>query len=89
MPAREPTRFSSAHFALPANVEYLVLQGTADLQGFGNGVANTITGNLGSARRRERRCHERRRRNDTYFVDNAGDAVMESAGQGNDACSPP
>ena len=37
MPARgTDTVFSSAHFGLPANVEYLVLQGTADLQGFGN-----------------------------------------------------
>jgi len=82
------TVFSSAHFALPANVEYLVLQGTADLQGFGNGVANTITGNLGNNLLDGGASGDAMSGgagNDTYFVDNAGDAVMESAGQGNDA----
>jgi Ca2+-binding RTX toxin-like protein len=40
--------FSTVHFVLPVNVETLVLQGSADLQGYGNGDANTLTGNAGS-----------------------------------------
>ena len=32
--------FSTAHFRLAANVEALVLQGSADLQGYGNSDAN-------------------------------------------------
>jgi len=42
------TVFSSAHLVLSANVEYLVLQGSADLQGYGNGLANGIYGNSGN-----------------------------------------
>jgi Ca2+-binding RTX toxin-like protein len=38
---------ASAHFVLSANVENLVLQGTADLQGYGNGSVNALTGNTG------------------------------------------
>ena len=34
------TVFSTAHFRLSANVENLVLQGSADLQGYGNGEDN-------------------------------------------------
>ena len=40
--------FSTAHFALSANVETLVLQGSADLQGYGNNQSNAISGNSGS-----------------------------------------
>ena len=40
--------FSTAHFALSANVETLVLQGTADLQGYGNDLANKLYGNTGN-----------------------------------------
>jgi hypothetical protein len=36
------TVIATTHFALPVNVENLTLQGGADLQGFGNGLANTI-----------------------------------------------
>jgi Ca2+-binding RTX toxin-like protein len=40
--------FSSAHFALSENVENLTLQGSADLQGYGNGLMNTLVGNTGN-----------------------------------------
>ena len=60
------TVFSPAStYGLTANVENLVLQGGADLQGFGNALANAIFGNTGNnlhRRRRRRRRHERRRR---------------------------
>ena len=82
------TVMSTAH--LPADGERgdLVLQGSADLQGYGNGDAN---------------MHHRQQRatisstaapvptpcsaalgNDVYFVDNAGDQVIENPGEGND-----
>ena len=82
------TVFSTAHFRLSANVENLVLQGSADLQGYGNGDGNVLYGNgginlldgaggadgmVGGAG------------NDVYFVDNAGDVVIENANEGTDA----
>ena len=56
--------FASVNYGLTANVETLVLQGGADLQGFGNALANTIFGNSRQQphrRRRWRRYHDRRR----------------------------
>ena len=37
--------FASVNYGLTANVENLVLQGGADLQGYGNGLRNAIYGN--------------------------------------------
>src|SRR5262245_38769874 len=80
--------FSTAHFVLSANVETLMLQGNADLQGYGNGDANMLTGNAGSNlldRRGGADVMLGGAGNDVYFVDNAGDMVVENAGEGNDA----
>ena len=80
--------FASVNYGLTANVETLVLQGSADLQGFGNGSANSLFGNTGNNLidgGGGADAMSRRAGNDTYFVDNVADAVIEGAGQGNDA----
>ena len=40
--------FSTAHYGLAADVETLILLGSADLQGYGNNQVNTIYGNAGN-----------------------------------------
>jgi Ca2+-binding RTX toxin-like protein len=65
--------FSSVDFSLAmlGNVEYMTLWGPA-LKGTGNALDNIIYGND------EDNIH------DTYYVDNAGDSVIEEVGAGND-----
>src|SRR5262245_13685068 len=80
--------FSTAHFQLSANVETLVLQGNADLQGYGNSGANALFGNSGSNLLDGQGGADTMSGglgNDVYFVDNSGDLVFENVGDGNDA----
>jgi Ca2+-binding RTX toxin-like protein len=80
--------FSTAHFQLSENVETLVLQGNADLQGYGNSQANELHGNAGSNLLDGRAGADTMfggLGNDVYFVDNAGDLVFENVGEGSDA----
>jgi Ca2+-binding RTX toxin-like protein len=80
--------FSTAHFGLSANVETLILQGNTDLQGYGNSLANSLYGNTGSNLLDGRGGADVMLGgvgDDVYFVDNAGDAVIENASEGTDA----
>ncbi|MDX2156533.1 MAG: M10 family metallopeptidase C-terminal domain-containing protein [Hyphomicrobiaceae bacterium] len=73
--------------ALFANVETLILDGTANLNGAGNDLANTLIGNAGANVLDGRLGADRmfgHGGNDTYLVDNAADLVGESAGNGTD-----
>ena len=42
------TIISTIHYRLPANVENLILEGSADLQGYGNSLGNFLYGNSGN-----------------------------------------
>src|SRR5262245_60499502 len=79
--------FSSAHYALSPNVETLVLQGSADLQGYGNSLDNQLFGNTGSNLLNGFTGADQMSGgagDDVYFVDNTGDAIVENAMEGND-----
>ena len=81
------TANASINYVLTANVENLVMLGGADLQGYGNDLANILTGNAGNNLLNGFAGTDIMiggGGNDFYFVDNASDALIENPGTDND-----
>ncbi len=78
---------ASATYALSANIETLVLIGTANISGTGNDINNTLTGNSGNNLLDGSGGADSMSGgggDDTYVVGNSFDAVIEGANAGSD-----
>ncbi len=83
----DTVRTTLASYTLGANVENLVKANVGTFSGFGNGLANNLTGNAGTDTLDGGLGADTMvggLGNDTYVVDDLGDVVVEAAGEGTD-----